>query len=90
MLPYQPSDVLFATPETKSTFNQSYDKYGDHFTDDVSSDTLKQLFADISNIRDNQRIGASDIMEIEQRYFEGDHKRSLFRRCRYEKGQEVL
>ena len=84
LLPYQPSDVLFATPETKSTFNQSYDEYGDHFTDDISSDAMKQLFADMGNINDKERLGTKDIMEIEQRYFEGDRKRSLFRRCRYE------
>ena len=77
---------MFATPETKTTFDQSYDRYGDHYTDDVSVETLKQIFADISkNNKDIEKVelGPSGIMDIERRYFDGDNKRSLFRRCRF-------
>eukprot|EP00111_Clytia_hemisphaerica_P007155 TCONS_00020786-protein len=80
---YQPSDIIFATETTKSTFNQNYDQYGDHYTQDIENpNELKQIFDGINVDSEKNHIQVSDIASIEQRYFHGTSKYSIFRRCR--------
>ena len=82
LLPYQPSDLWFATVETKKSFSLVYDKYGDHFTENVGAQKTREILSGIKT--DIKVIESKNILDIEQRYFPGSSALGLFRRCRYD------
>ncbi|XP_076808951.1 DNA ligase 4-like isoform X1 [Clavelina lepadiformis] len=55
IVPWEPQDMLHATASTELHFKQKYDKYGDDFLKDLTSDTLKEIF---------QKISDDDVLEI--------------------------
>jgi len=73
----------FTTEQTKASFNQHYDKYGDHFTEHIDAEKIKQIFNDInSNDVTKNLLQHKSLVDIEQRYFSDTSPFGLFRRCR--------
>ena len=75
--------MYFTTEKTKSSFNKHYDKYGDHYTEHVDAEKIKQIFDDISrNDVSKHILEHESLVDIEQRYFSDTSPLGLFRRCR--------
>ena len=77
-LQFKPSDFLYCTKKTEEYLNQIYDCYGDSYTEDLTLDSIKELFANLDtnskyldnfNLKNNIR---EEIAEIEYEYFAND------------------
>lgn len=78
----KPRDMLSMTPDLKKKFSEFYDKYGDHYTEFVSSKELKRI---CDNIKDETVPDLDDkqILELENLIY-SDYNRNYFRaKCAY-------
>ena len=69
-LRYKPSDFLYCTTETKKYLKEIYDDYGDSYTEDLTMDSIKELFASLNHIKINDL--RNEIAEIEDEYLPND------------------
>ncbi|KND05166.1 DNA ligase I, ATP-dependent (dnl1) [Spizellomyces punctatus DAOM BR117] len=96
VLPLNPRYMLYTTEATKEKFKESIDKWGDSYTEDLRTSTMKELFSnmdiDALNKKRQRKADATterngtpsdNIAEIEERYFSMiAHEGSLFRRAK--------
>lgn len=74
---WKPSDMLHSRVTTKDTFDKIFDAYGDSFEEDVTVETLKELFAsmvappeiDSNEIKENKSKLRNTIALFENKYF---------------------
>ncbi|KAJ3104667.1 DNA ligase (ATP) [Phlyctochytrium bullatum] len=70
-VPLQPRHILHATEDTKSTLTRTNDKFGDSYTEKVTTETLKECFNLIDAPREmTEEMLLSLQMEVDEKYFE--------------------
>ncbi|GAB6026089.1 DNA ligase (ATP) [Chamberlinius hualienensis] len=60
-----PSNFMHMSAETASLLSETFDRFGDSYTQPVDTITLKEIFASMSP----QEIGPVDVYSLEQEYF---------------------
>lgn len=83
LYPWSPSDMIHSTEKTKEYFSQTFDKFGDHFTDEIDEPNLKEIFNSIkiNDLKENDSLMHERIAFIENKYFSNDSRNGLFRLC---------
>lgn len=49
LYPWKPSDMFHSRIATKNSFDKLFDSYGDSYTEDLTVETIKQLFAGMNS-----------------------------------------
>jgi hypothetical protein len=80
---WSPSDMIYTTEKTKEHFSQTFDKFGDHFTDEIETFKLKEIFSQIkaSDLKETDTLIHERIAFIENKYFTNDSWNGLLRLC---------
>ncbi|XP_041473446.1 DNA ligase 4-like isoform X2 [Lytechinus variegatus] len=81
LLPWLPSHMLYTSAKMAAQFALDYDSHGDSYTEDVSEEKLKEIFATVGK-KSEKPMSAEEIAEIEMDYFPQDSHLGLFRLCR--------
>lgn len=79
-LPWSPADMIHTSPKTQKAFHLEYDDYGDSYSEDTTVDQLKTVF---DGMEEDGIEDATEIAELEQKYFPDDSPYGLFRTCRF-------
>lgn len=79
---WTPADMLNIPATTAKKFAINYDKYGDSFTNEITSDDLKKIFESMDKHSDIPEVTSEDIAMLEEEYWPNDNEESLFRMCR--------
>ena len=82
--PWTPSDMFHATKKTREYFSDLFDKYGDHFDEDVDLEKMKAIFTNMN--KDFETNNDQDmhlrIAFMENKYFPDESSEyGLFRLC---------
>lgn len=79
-IPWSPSDMIHTSPATQKVFQQDFDDYGDSYSEDTTSERLKDVFSKI-NMDKEDCINQTKIAEMEEKFFPDESPYGLFRTC---------
>ncbi|XP_071117642.1 DNA ligase 4-like [Haliotis cracherodii] len=80
-LDWTPADMIHTSPRTHKQFQLDYDEFGDSYTTDTTVEQLNTVFDKMEQNNDSH-IEATQIAELEEKYFPDESPHGLFRICR--------
>lgn len=81
LISWTPSDMWYSCTSTLEKFAEDFDKYNDSYTNNVTENSLREIFNKIEKMYKNQSSN-EEIAKIEMSYFPNDALHGLFRICR--------
>lgn len=80
--PWLPDDMFHSSSRTADKFAEEYDRHGDSYTENATSESLKKVFDSVQGNNSAVPLSTDEILEISQRYFPDNSPLGLFKHCR--------